>query len=256
MTEYPLTKANRLRLAEAFRHHQRVDLCIDCVIEDQMGLALVDSPDEPTAFKIEVGPFCYFAGDAAGPGGREMVERVAPYAPLMPSPEPWIELAKEIHGDKLDSSERFSFTAENLSLDHIRSLLGDLPFAAEIEPIDVATAEQLNNDSESFADLSLFDSAEDFADRGIGYSLREGTTIIGVAYSSLVCSRGVEGSIFVRPEYRRRGIATGLACKLVEQSLLRGLEPHYDAANLESCRLAEKLGYVPTGSYREYFVRP
>ena len=65
MIEYPLTKANRIRLARAFYPVPRVDFSIDCVLEGQMGAAFVDDSTHPAVFQIQVGPFVYFAGDAA-----------------------------------------------------------------------------------------------------------------------------------------------------------------------------------------------
>ena len=50
--ELPLMKANRLRLARAFRDSKWVDLAIDCVLEGQMGRAFVDDLDSPAAFMI------------------------------------------------------------------------------------------------------------------------------------------------------------------------------------------------------------
>ena len=73
MIALSLTKGNRIRLARAFRGSKRVDIAIDCVVEGQMGNAFADDPENPTAFKIEVGPFCYFAGDARSTGGVEMI---------------------------------------------------------------------------------------------------------------------------------------------------------------------------------------
>jgi hypothetical protein len=60
--EYPLTKANRIRLARAFYQTPRVDLSIACVVEGQMGAVFVDNVEQPTVFKIQSGPFVYFAG--------------------------------------------------------------------------------------------------------------------------------------------------------------------------------------------------
>ncbi len=37
ITEYPLTKPNRVKLARAFKHVPRVDLSIQCAIEGLMG---------------------------------------------------------------------------------------------------------------------------------------------------------------------------------------------------------------------------
>jgi predicted GNAT family acetyltransferase len=103
--------------------------------------------------------------------------------------------------------------------------------------------------------LSDFESVEDFLARGIGYGVMQNDTMIGVAYSSLICSKGIEVSIFVSPEHRRQGIATVLASYLLKWSLAHNLDPHWDAANPESCKLAEKLGYLPTGTYTAYYLQ-
>ena len=108
--------------------------------------------------------------------------------------------------------------------------------------------------ADSPADISDFESPEDFAERGIGYCLRDSDTMVGVAYSSLVCSKGIEISIFVLPQHRRKGLATALAGNLLRWCLKHDMDPHWDAANPESCRLAEKLGYVQTGEYEAYIL--
>jgi GNAT superfamily N-acetyltransferase len=98
-----------------------------------------------------------------------------------------------------------------------------------------------------------FDSPADFLERGIGYTLLEEDRLAGAAYSSLVCSCGIEVSLFVDEAYRRRGVATALSAALLLECMRRGLRPNWDAANLESCALAEKLGYTPASSYESYY---
>ncbi|HWQ83455.1 MAG TPA: GNAT family N-acetyltransferase, partial [Anaerolineales bacterium] len=101
---------------------------------------------------------------------------------------------------------------------------------------------------------SEYDSAEDFVERGIGYvSIQQGE-ILGAAFASLVNSRGIEVSIYVEEAHRRQGLATALASALLISCLERRLEPHWDAANPESCRLASKLGYQFQGSYEAYYL--
>ena len=63
-------------------------------------------------------------------------------------------------------------------------------------------------------------------------------------------------SIFVADEYRRQGVATALAAHLLCWCLQNHVDPHWDAANPESCRLARKLGYVPAGDYQAYYLAP
>jgi hypothetical protein len=84
--ELELTKANRLKLARAFRNNKRVDFSIDCAIEGQLGKAFVDDLDHPAAYRITIGPFWYFAGDAHSPWGVEMLKNFPAYNLFMPSP--------------------------------------------------------------------------------------------------------------------------------------------------------------------------
>lgn len=254
MVEYALTKANRLRLARAFKSVERVDIGIDCVIEGQMGRAFVDDPDQATAFMIELGLFCYFAGEAGSTGGRQLMERLLPPKLLMPSSPGWIEVARALHGPWLFPVTRCRFSSAGLSMEHLDRLLHRSPFRDAVQRIGVAAAARALDDPDGFVDLSAFDSAEDFAQRGIGFCLVDGDAVIGAAYSSLICSKGIEVSIFVEPEHRHRGVATALGSALVKSSLERNLDPHWDAANTESCRLAEKLGYTRTGTYEASFL--
>ena len=92
--------------------------------------------------------------------------------------------------------------------------------------------------------------------RGIRFYLEKQVTLVGAAFSSLVCNRGIEVSLFVLEDYRRQGIATALASRLLKRCIENNAEADWDAANLESCRLAEKLGYVQTGEYLAYYLVP
>jgi len=248
-----LSKSNRLRLARAFQHNKRVDYSIDCVIEGQMGKAFVDSPSNPTAFRITVGPFWYFAGDARSNGGRRMMEEFPAYSLLMPSPSEWLEVAQETFGESLHSFSRYSFSPDDLSIPHLESLLQDSPFQESLIPLDIHLATRLIDLPDSFFEPSDFESVEDFTERGMGYTLLDQDIFMGVIYSSLVCSRGIEVSLFVDEPYRRQGAATALASKLLLDCLAAHLRPNWDAANPESCKLALKLGYKFLESYEAYY---
>ena len=76
MFEFPLTKANRLHLARAFRLVERVDLSIDCVLEGQMGKAWVDHLDQPAIFQIQTGSFVYLAGEPDGTPAQELLDKL------------------------------------------------------------------------------------------------------------------------------------------------------------------------------------
>jgi hypothetical protein len=222
------------------------------VIEGQMGNAYVDDVRHPSAYKIQTGPFFYLAGDPLGEGGQEMLRNIQPWTLFMPSAEGWLEAGKSMYGEQLIGFDRYSFSAECLSLDHLKRLSSMSEFGSTVKQMDLAFVNQVWG-QDHFVDLSDFESPVDFMERGIGYYVDRKGEILGAAYSSLVCSKGIEVSIFVSEDHRRRGMATVLAANLAGWCLEHNLDPHWDAANLESCRLAEKLGYLPKGAYRAHY---
>lgn len=252
---YPLTPRNRLSLARAFQPVPRVDLTIDCVLEDQMGAAFVDALEAPAVFQIQGGPFFYLAGDIHSPAAQEFVDALPPYSFLMSAGPGWFELAQQTYGDRLRVLERYSFTSQNLSREHLSRMVAASPFRERLQRMDLSFAEKLWG-QEHFVDLSMYASAADFVERGAGFYVAEGDTVAGAAYAQLVCSHGIEVSLYVDEPYRRQGMATALSASLLCWSLANGLQPHWDAANPESCQLALKLGYQPAGTYQAYFLFP
>jgi GNAT superfamily N-acetyltransferase len=251
--ELELNKINRLKIADAFRTVPRVDMSIPCVVEGQMGQAFVDDLEQPTIYHVVIGPFHYFAGTAVSPPAQTMMADFPAYNLLMPSTPGWAELAHQQLGDTLQTNTRHSFSSDSLSASHLNQLLNDGSFQGEVVAMDTAVAHQLSTASQLYFDLADFDSAQDFATRGLGFVALVDTQPVGIAYSSLVCSQGIEISIFVDEAHRRQGIATALGAHLLLACLQRGLHPNWDAANPESVKLATKLGYRSLGSYEAYF---
>jgi GNAT superfamily N-acetyltransferase len=255
IVEYPLTKSNRLQLARAFRKVPRVDVSIECVTEGQMGKCFVDDLVEPTAFEIRLGPFHYFAGNATGIGGQEMLKSLKPYNLLMPSEDGWMIAGRTMYGERLVSFDRYSFSSEKLSPQLLQELCRYTRDVPEVKRMASVLVAQFQG-QEHFIDVSNFDSPTDFMERGIGYYMEDRGEVIGAAYSSLVCSDAIEVSVYVLEAYRRKGIATTLAAHLILWCLQNNMDAHWDAANPESCKLALKLGYVPKGDYRAHYLIP
>lgn len=251
--ELELTKANRLNIAQAFRGNKRVDFSIECAVEGQLGRVFVDDPGQPAAYCLRVGPFGYFAGDAGSAAARELMAGFPAYHLLMPSPAEWLELAQEIFGAHLVAFTRYSFSPAQLSTGHLSHLLAGARWRDRVVPISLELASQAAGQQDSFLDLSDFDSAADFVERGLGYAVLDGGKMAGAAYSSLVCSQGIEVSVYVEERHRQRGVATALCSRLLLDCLALGLRPNWDAANAESVRLARKLGYAFVETYDAYY---
>lgn len=252
MLPYPLTRANRLRLARAFARVPRVDISIECAVEDQMGRAFVDSTPDPQVFMIEQDQFfCYLAGDLSTQSRGDCLGRIPGNRFLMAGTDGWEAAVQGTFGDRARPIRRFSFSAEALSADQLQRLAAGNPHTASVRRVDVDLASRPT----PYLALGAFESADDFVERGIGFCLVRDGQVLGGAYSSLVSSGAIEVSIVVDPKHQRQGIATALAAQLLLWCLEHHLAPHCDAANDASCGLAEKLGYGRAGEYTAYYVR-
>ncbi len=83
--------------------------------------------------------------------------------------------------------------------------------------------------------------------------------VLGYVGSQTVLGETDMMNVAVSPEARRRGIAQGLICALVEQ--LKRLESHcltleVRASNLPAIRLYEKLGFFQVGRRPNYYRNP
>jgi GNAT superfamily N-acetyltransferase len=251
---YPLTPQNRQQLADAFRNAPRVDIAIDCVLAGTMGNVFVDDDAAPTAFQIAFPPFYYFAGEPGSSGGQEMIRRQNAHSLLMPSAPGWQEAFQREHGPRLVAMERYSFSPAALDPGHLADLVTGSPFQSALVRLDRDLALALADADDGVVDLSAFASVGDFLENGCGHCLLEEGAVTGVAFSSLAHPEAIEISIFVEPAQRQQGRATALGAALAGTALARGQTPHWDAANPESVRLAEKLGYRFTRSYEAHWL--
>jgi GNAT superfamily N-acetyltransferase len=251
--ELELTKSNRLMLARVFAPVKKYDLSIDCIVEGQMGRAFVDDIDKPTCYCVNNSIFWYFTGDAATPAAERMMRQFPANHLLMHSGTGWAELAQKVFGDKLQSETRYSMSSDTLTPDHLSGILENSKYHGRIVPIDAVIAERMTSQPKSYLEIDDFDSITDFCERGFGFTMLDGEEFMGAASSALVCSTGIEVSVYVVKKYRERGVATALCANLLLESLTRGLRPHWDACCPESVKLAKKLGYTFVETYESYF---
>lgn len=242
-------------VAELFDASPRVDFGIDAALERQMGEILTDSPEEPSVAVVRQGPFRYVAGDPASPAAQLAIGALAPSCLLMPSADGWLERIQSVFEDRISPCPRFRFRANALSRHELRAIVENSSHRPNSHPIDLNLADRLWHEPGNLAEFDGFRSPRDFVERGLGYCVIERNRVIAVASSSLVCRQGAEVSIYVEQRYRRRGLATLLGALMADACLARHLEPHWDAANRESCGLARKLGYVEAGTYTAYYLQ-
>ena len=119
-------------------------------------------------------------------------------------------------------------------------------------PIDAHIYDRLTLQRWSKDLRGLFDSAEDFERRGLGFAAIHRGAIVAGASAYTVYDGGIEIEADTAPEVRRQGLASACAARLVLACLEQGLYPSWDAHTRVSLALAEKLGYRSAGEYRTY----
>ena len=204
-----------------------------------------------TAGLIASGDFCFLAGEP----DRALLARAA--GPILaPRTPDWHPLIEAYFGPRAIPETRYAIKKEPGIFDRRRleALAAALPAGYELRLIDEAMVPVLLAQAWSRDLCAAFDSHADCCRRGVGVAaLYEGVPVAG-AGSYCVYRGGIEVEIDTRPDHRRRGLATACGARLILECLDRGLYPSWDAIDLRSAALAEKLGYRRGDPYPVYWI--
>ncbi|MFH5778979.1 GNAT family N-acetyltransferase [Heyndrickxia sp. FSL K6-6286] len=225
-------------------------------LQGHMGTVWVDDLENPTAAQVTVGIFVFYAGNPSSKGAEELLYNLPDFTLAIVETDEWKSLIEEVHNGRFEKFQRYQFikNLEHLDIRYIEELSNAVPKGYELVKIDATIAKysSLHKLSEDF--ISQFDSLADFIDRGIGFAVLKNGKVVCGATSFSIYDEGIEIEIATHPEYRRKGLATITAAALIKECLERGLYPSWDGANIESVKLAQKLGYRLKGSYDTYFI--
>ena len=100
----------------------------------------------------------------------------------------------------------------------------------------------------------FWDNADDFAKRGIGFSLIRNGELITTAFSSFIHDDLLELGMETKLEHRKKGFAKHVCAKLIDYCIEHGYEPVWACrlGNQGSYYLAQKLGFEPV-KYLPYY---
>lgn len=180
----------------------------------------------------------------------------APGPILVPRSERWRPVIEAFYGPRAVRETRYAIKKEPEVFDRRRLEIfsSSLPPGYELRLIDEAMVPILLSKSWSKDFCAAFDSPEDCCARGVGVAALYGGIPVAGAGSYIVYRGGIEIEIDTREDHRRRGLATACGARLILECLDRGLYPSWDAIDLRSVSLAEKLGYHRGESYPVYWT--
>lgn len=222
-----------------------------------MGHLYAENNEKPSSAMAMLGDFCFFAGEP----NEELVsykpQRSTQSFMIMTAKTPdWFPVIEAVYGRRAKRVSRYAMRKEPDVFDRavLRKLVGNLDKEFRLQMID----ERIFNDCRKYDwsrdFISLFSNYDEYKKLGLGVVALKGDIPVAGASSYSVYKGGIEIEIDTSPEYRRRGLATACGARLIIECLDRGLYPSWDAQNVWSVALAEKLGYHFDYEYTAYEI--
>lgn len=215
------------------------------VLDGTMGEAYTDNISNPNFAILIVRKYCFMSGNIGKEDLHKLIDNKLKQYIIIPSDNLKIVI-EEIYKDNINKLERYSIKKNPLfDKQKLQEYIEKAPKEYHIQSIDKKIAEKIKE--EKFINIT-----DNYDKNGIGYCCIYNNEIIGVASSNIFYKDGIEVNIKVKEEYRRKGIATALASKLILKCLEENKKISWDAANLWSVGLAKKLGFEYDSTYNIY----
>lgn len=216
------------------------------------GKIYVTDPETPCAALAHLANFAIFAGEP----DREL----AAFKPkgligLIPSGERWEALIRECW-PYVTPVTRYAIRKDTkFDRRKLEAVVSSLPPEYEVKRIDGELYHACLANPQFKDNVGNFASPEEFLRLGRGFAVLKDGKIVSVASSYSVYREGIEIEIDTEKAYRHKGLASAAGAALILSCLDDGLYPSWDAANLISLRLSEKLGYEFSHEYPTYWLR-
>jgi GNAT superfamily N-acetyltransferase len=211
----------------------------------------VDNLDNPEVILYNCS-YSYLVGNHKSTKVKEILNKIPEKKAIINPGQEWVLTLKN-HWKTLRYFTRTALSAKNLSLKNIQKLIKPLPGGFTVERVDLGTAKQVEILP---GHLDHYGGPEVFIKEGLGFCVIGGKKVVCLVAGDMVSvpiTKSVEIYLETHPNYRRRGFAIAASAKFIEQCLKQRIEPHWDAANERSVKLALKLGYTDPQPYKCYY---
>lgn len=226
-------------------------------LQGVMGHIYADDKAKPLSAMAILGDFCFLAGSPD--------EELASYKPewctqdfiiIVPQNRQWGAVIEKCYGDKARKVVRYAMKKEPdiFNRNRLENIIEQLPSEYTLRMIDEPVFHECRKENWCGDLVSQFADYNSYQRMGLGVVVMRDEVPVAGASSYTVYQGGIEVEIDTKMEYRRRGLATVCGAKLILECLDRGWYPSWDAQNLWSVALAEKLGYHFSHEYDAYEV--
>ena len=212
-------------------------------LQGVMGKIAADDPVNPKSARILLGDFGFFAGEPNETLVSTMLENRS-FLLAVPQNEDWAACMEKIFPNARRII-RYAIKKEPDCFDRqkLRKFADHVPAGYTITPIDRELFSRVQEEEWSRDFCANFQNWEQYARYGGGFAALYQGKIAAGASSYTAYREGMEIEVDTRTDHRRKGLALCCCANLILSCLEKGKYPSWDAANLGSVALAEKLGY-------------
>ena len=220
-------------------------------LQKVMGKLFVTDPTYPKSAMAYVGCFAFYAGVP----DKELVRNKPDgFVIMTPQNKAWETCIEECFPDAKKITRYAIKKDTKFDTENLRNLVTKLPEGYELKKINERIYDMCLTDPVTRDFVSAFGSKEKYLELGRGMViLKSGRIVAGASFYTRY-REGIEIEVDTVKEERRKGLAQVVCAALILRCLDEGLYPSWDAQNMNSVHLAEKLGYEFDHEYTAYEV--
>ncbi|MBO4459734.1 MAG: GNAT family N-acetyltransferase [Clostridiales bacterium] len=220
-------------------------------LQKVMGKVYVSDTEKPVSAFAFVGCFGFFAGV---PDIELVTGKPAGFVIMVPQNEEWAKLIENVYPDARKVT-RYAIRKDTIfDRDLLKKNLELLPEGYELKNIDDTVYDSLLDDPVTADFVSAFESKEKYLEEGRGVVILKDGRFVSGASSYTRYKEGIEIEVDTIESERRKNLALISCSALILRCIEEGLYPSWDAHNMGSVHLAEKLGYEFDHEYIAYEV--
>ena len=220
-------------------------------LQKVMGKIYVTDLESPKSAMAFVGCFAFYAGE---PNKELVSNKPAGFIIMTPQNKAWEACIEECF-PKAKKVTRYAIKKDTkFDTDFLRNIIKELPDGYELKEIDEKIYDMCLPDPVTRDFVSSFGSKEKYLELGRGMVILKEGQIVAGASSYTRYKEGIEIEVDTVESERKKGLATIVSAALILRCLDEGLYPSWDAQNMNSVHLAEKLGYEFSHEYTAYEV--
>jgi hypothetical protein len=226
--------------------------------EGRMGRVWVPELDNPSFCLILLGNFVYLFGICPkGEIAMELKKHLllqCRHGFITPADARWEEWLEETFFGEFRISSRYAMRKDrnHFSETDLNRFL-QIPHAGiRIKKMDKNLYDLALKEEWSREFCSNFETPEEFLKNGLGFAALEGNTLVSGCSAYGISEGMIQVTVATRKEYERRGLALSCSAAFILSCLEQGINPSWDADNIPSTCLAEKLGYIFEKEYKVY----